>query len=186
MDGLRAVPVVIAGEWKPVSFVGRLLWEGTATADEPITAVALARDSAGTTTWCRAGRGQTGIMNFQLRVESDQSSDSRSAARVALGIWPYGQSSGNGTALLQMRANLTSDAPFFLSLDHAATGTEFWIAKVRETGGLKPGALFVCEADTRSTRNHLWHLRRGKAAQNDRLTDAFGYGRKGLFSPHGS
>lgn len=181
MDALRAVPVIIAGEWKPVSYVGKLMWEGTATAEEQITALALARGSDGVTTWSRAARGPSAVLRLQLRVEPDETSDCRSVARILMAIQPDGELSGNGRAWLDIRVVLSSDAPFVLSLEHAITGSEFWMAQVRTAGQLKLGALFVCETDTKAARIQLWHLRSNISAGNDPLTKALNYARHGTF-----
>ena len=58
MSDYRPIAVSLAGDWQPVAYVGRVLWEGTATADEPITALVLGRDSK-TIHWSRAGRSDS-------------------------------------------------------------------------------------------------------------------------------
>jgi hypothetical protein len=68
-----------------------------------------------------------------------------------------------------------------LSLDHHSTGSEAWIAEAWSSDKTHFGALFVAEADTRSTRNHLWHLRDGVDAPSESLARLLAYGRNGDF-----
>jgi hypothetical protein len=175
---LKAIPVSIVGEWKPVAFVGHTLWEGSASADEPITALALGRDDTGIH-WARAGRPKASSLRLQLKVVPDGQTSSRYGVRIYLSVQPEGRTYSTGAAFLQTRVSLTSTAPFVFSLDHATTGVETWFARAWSEADIRFGALFVCEADTRSARNHLWHLRPGLAAGREELTGALNYGRQG-------
>jgi hypothetical protein len=76
---------------------------------------------------------------------------------------------------------LESAAPFQFSLGHVETGREAWLARIRTTGRVRLGVIFLVEADTRSARNHSWVLGAGKTAQKEALTAALGYGRSGQF-----
>ena len=170
MELLTAVPIAIEGEWKAVSQVGSLLWEGVATADEPITALALAEDAAGSVLWGRAQRGKAQVLPVSFRVSPLDGYPGASVFSVHI---------GGGAATTS--ATLTSAAPFQFSLTGAQSGTTAWLARIRTVGKVRLGALFVAEVDTRSARNHLWHLTAGKCAVTAELTAALSYGSRGRF-----
>jgi hypothetical protein len=165
----RRIPVSIAGEWQPVAYVGRLRWEGVATADEPITALVLGRGPQ-TVDWSRSERGSNREMKIVLAVFPDDNSDNRYDVRVHLNI------GSNGLAL---SLKLSSTAPFMFSLNNHVTSEPAWFARPWTAGDrFDLGALFIATADTRSARNHLWHLREGITAP-DGFAEAASYGRAG-------
>ena len=179
MTALRRIPVQLRGDWQPVGYVGRVDWHGTAVADEPLTALALCR-SPTATQWARAGRSGATKLAVKLSVRPT-GSDSRHDVAIGLAIQPVGRGDSSGEARLQTLLRLSSTAPFMFSLDHCATGEETWFARVWSDEEVRLGAFFVAESDTRSARNHLWHLRKGLNGPNERLTEALAYGRTGEF-----
>jgi hypothetical protein len=174
---MRNIPVHIEGAWRPVAYVGHVLWEGVATAEEPITALALGRDPS-TLSFARAGRSDTLALHLRLAVSPDEPSESRHHVRVHLSIGPQGSSDGSGTAILSLSLRLTSAAPFMFSLNHHRAGAPAWFARAWSAERTEFGALFVAVADTRSARNRLWHLRDGVEAP-DLFAAALARGRSG-------
>ncbi len=135
MEPLTALPIAIEGEWRPVSQVGSLLWEGTATAEEPITALALAEGPDGKILWGRGVRGKTRALPVSFRVFPLNEKPAVSVFALNVG--------GGGVTL---SATLTSASPFQFSLLHAQTGTPAWLARIRTAGKVRLGSLFVAEA----------------------------------------
>lgn len=168
MAELRRVPVTISGDWKPVAHVGHVRWEGTATADEPITALALGRDRD-IIQWARAGREESNTLSIALAVFPVDTSDNRCDVHMRLSV---------GSSGLQATLRLSTTAPFMFSLNHHVTGAPAWFARPHTKDRFDFGALFITTADTRSARNHLWHLREGVSAP-DIFAEALGYGRTG-------
>jgi len=157
---LKRGPIGISGDWQPVAFVGHLDWTGTVSGDEPITALALARDVGGTH-WSRAGRTGSSSLIVRLRVRPVDSVDDRHEVEIGLTVQPAGPKDGSGMALWTSICRLTSTAPFSFSLNHHHTGNVTWFADAQVDTGMRLGAKFVCETDTRSARNHVWHLHQG-------------------------
>jgi hypothetical protein len=181
----RRIAVTIAGDWQPVAYVGRALWEGTATANEPITALALGRDGQ-FTYWSRAGRGDSNILGLKLAVFPDERSESRYDVRMHLGISPPGRTDSTGLASLDINLRLSSTAPFMFSLAHHYSNEPAWFARPWVADDKYDlGALFVPVAETRSARNHLWHLRDGVVAP-DGFAEALAYGRSGKIERQGN
>ncbi len=178
MTALRQIPVRMAGDWQPVAYVGHE-WQGTATADEPITALALIRTES-ETQWSRVGHAGTGELSLKLSLRPGVQ-ETRHYVYIWLTVQPSGVLGGSGMAHLQARARLTSTAPFLFALDHITTGVASWFAHPSAAEDVRLGALFVAEADTRSARNKLWHLRKGIVGPDETLTAALAYGRTGKF-----
>jgi hypothetical protein len=178
MAALRKIPVRIEGEYQPVSYVGHVRWQGMATADEPITALVLGRRSGGED-WARIGHKGMTSLHVELRVRPGQS-ELRNEVIVSVSMRPAGISefSGSGGGV-DFPAYLTSTAPFMFFLGHHTTGVPTWLAHVWSKAEDRVGAIFVVEADTRSARNGLWHLRDGVEGPNSALTAALTYGRRG-------
>jgi hypothetical protein len=169
MTALRRIPVRIAGAFQPVAYVGRAEWHGIATADEPITALVLARSPEGTH-WSRGLRRHANELAIRLIVQPDEADESRYAVRIVCAI---------GGGALHLRYRLTSTAPFMFTMNHVETGVVSWFAHVWTAEENTLGALFVAETDTRSARKHLWHARKGIDGPSVPLTAALGYGRSG-------
>ncbi|MEP7240790.1 MAG: hypothetical protein ABI697_07900 [Devosia sp.] len=169
MAALRRIPVSIIGEYQPVAYVGQVRWEGIVTAKEPITALVLRPDSK-TIQWSRAHRHETDTLKIVLAVFPEDGSENRYDVRIHLNI-------GSGGLVLTMK--LSSTAPFMFSLDHHVTSEPAWFARPwTKDDRFDLGALFVATADTRSARNHLWHLR-GGIVPPDGFAEALEYGRAG-------
>jgi hypothetical protein len=177
MAQLRRIPVVISGDWQPVAYVGEVRWAGSATADEPIAALALSRTST-SVEWARAGRSQTNSFDLWLSIRSAEAPQDPKAVLITFSIQPSGARQGEGLAILQLQSSLTSDAPFMFGLDHIETGVPSWLVRIRTFDKGTVGALFVAASDTRSARNHLWHLREGVVSP-DGFAEALAYGRSG-------
>jgi hypothetical protein len=180
---MRRIPVRIEGAWQPVAYVGQARWEGVATADEPITALALLRDDAGTR-YARSGRTGASTLRLQLALFPADHSDSRYDVRLHFSIQPPGPGDSSGEASIQGIIRLTSTAPVIFALDHHVTGDPAWFARTWTAERIDLGALFVATADTRSARNHLWHLRHDVPAPTD-FAAALAHGRTGLIDRPG-
>lgn len=172
---LRQLALHIVGDWQPVAYVGRLEWHGIARAEEPITALALLRDAKGIT-WARAGRGGANELDLRLSVQPGPS-EARADVAMFLTIQPRDVPQGDGVAHVHTQVRLTATAPFMFSLNHWTTGVPAWFAQLWTEGDVRFGALFVAEAETRSARNHLWHLAEGIEASTSQFTEALNYGR---------
>jgi hypothetical protein len=135
---------------------------------------------ATTTRWSRAGKGNATILRLRLSAHPTGFGHGPSA-RISLFIQAEGKPYGQGAAVVSVDATPTIAPPFALSLDNVVTGTEFWLAQLPETDHVRLGAFFVSEEDTRSARNHLWHIRGGVIAPTDGLTAALKRGRTGAF-----
>lgn len=178
MEVLRRIPVAIEGAWQPISYVGRARWEGTATADEPITALALGRDHQHIY-WARAGRPVGNALKLVLSVLPNEGSDSRYDVHLHFTVQPPEHSDSSGAAGLDLTLRLSSTAPFVFSLGDRVTGDPAWFARPWTADDrFDFGALFVARADTRSARNHLWHLKESVVAPDD-FAEALAYGRNG-------
>jgi hypothetical protein len=178
MRELKRSPIRISGDWQPVAFVGHLDWTGTVSADEPITGLALARDVSGTH-WSSAGRTGSSSLVVRLSVRPVDSVYDRHVVEIGLTVQPAGRKDGSGMALWTSRCRLTSTAPLSFSLNHHHTGNMTWFADARVDTGMQLGALFVCETDTQSARNHLWHLREDVDGPTAALSVALNRGRTG-------
>ena len=179
MTALRQIPVRVAGDWQPVAYVGHVEWHGTATADEPITALALIRTES-ETQWSRVGHAGTGELSIKLSVRPGVQ-ETRHDVYIWLTVQPSGVPSGSGMAHVQAHVRLASASPFMFALDHITTGVTSWFARPWAAEDVRLGALFIAEADTRSARNNLWHLRKGIVGPDEPLTAALAYGRTGKF-----
>jgi hypothetical protein len=177
---MKQIPVRIEGEWQPVAYVGRACWEGLATADEPITALALCRTPS-LVRFARAGRSDAVALRVRLSVSPDEPSESRYDVVVHLSVQPPGRTDGTGMALVHAPLRLSSTAPFMFSMDHHQTGAPAWFARAHAAERTDFGALFVASSDTRSARNHLWHLRPGIEGPDEPLTAALAHGRAGEY-----
>lgn len=174
----RPIAVAITGDWQPVAYVGRALWEGTATAEEPITALALGRDSK-SIHWSRTGRGDATVLRLKLAVFPDDRSESRYDVRMHFAISLPDRQYSDGSAVLDLQLRLSSTAPFMFSFDHHQTGAPAWFARPWTADDrFDFGALFIPVAQTRSARNHIWHLRDGVVVP-DGFAEALAYGRSG-------
>jgi hypothetical protein len=176
MRQLKHSPVRIAGEWQPVALVGHLDWAGFASADEPITALAICRDATGTH-WSRAGRAGATSLSVKFSVRPIETNDGRREVQIRLAVQPVGPN--GGVAWLGVACRLARTASLALSLDHHHTGEVAWLLDAPSDMDIRLGALMVCEADTQSARNHLWHLRAGTSGPTPDLTEALNRGRHG-------
>jgi hypothetical protein len=179
MTALRQIPVRMAGDWLPVADAGPLDWHGTATADEPITALALIRTES-ETHWSRVGHAGAAELSIKLSVRPGVRA-TRDDVYIWLTVLPTSVLGGSGIAHVQAHVPFASAAPFMFSLDDITTGVASWFARPWVAKDVRLGALFVAEADTRSARNHLWHLRKGIVGPDEPLTAALAYGRSGTF-----
>jgi len=170
----------ITGDWQPVAYVGHLEWLGVASAEEPIAALALVRNRNGTN-WARVGRSHGNALSITLRIRPDEANESRYAVCISLSMQAADSRHGQGRAAVETHLRLTSTAPFIVTTEHLQTGEPAWFAQAWAAEETRFGALFLAESDTRSARNHLWHLRTGIDAP-DELADALVYGRAGSLS----
>jgi hypothetical protein len=179
MTLLRRVPVRIAGAYQPVSYVGHIDWKGTATADEPITALAMVRAASGTH-WSRAGHHGVTELDIELRVRPRRT-ELRKEVTMTLLVCPVsGGHYRDGSAHVDIEVQLTSTAPFIFFLNQHETGAPTWFAHAWSKEEERFGALFVAESDTRSARNHLWHLRDGIEGPDATTTVTLMRGRSGV------
>lgn len=181
MTALARLPVRITGDWQPVAYVGHVEWHGVALAEEPITALVLGR-TPGRIVWSRVGRSNVNALSITLRVDPDEASESRYAVRIRLSMQPHDCRRGEGQADVQLGLRLISTAPFMFTTQHHRTGEPAWFARAWMAEETHLGALFLAQSDTRSVRNHLWHLREGIDAPEG-FAGALAYGRSGSLRP---
>lgn len=185
MTALRRIPVRISGAYQPVSYVGHADWKGTATADEPITALVLLHGPAGMQ-WARLGHEGVTSLDIEFRVRP-RAGEFRKEVVITLAMNPTGGAPfTGGSGHIDMSVNLTSTAPFIFFLNHHMTGEPTWFAHAWSTEEERFGALFVAEADTKSARNHLWHLRPEIEGPDAAMTAALTYGRSGTLEQQGA
>src|SRR5262245_31905530 len=120
MTKLKRIPVRIEGDWQPVAYVGHVDWKGTATADEPITGLALSRTPDGID-WARVRRGHSHSLDISLHIRPDDDDHSRYRVWVWFSMQPTGVPRGQGQVILRQRYQLTSTAPFMFTHNHVAT-----------------------------------------------------------------
>ena len=145
IPGALRIPVVISGSWSTPS---KSLWEGVATANEPIVAVAFLRCQK-QIDWGCSWRSNEPAIATRVSVSGHANS---AFVQVVFSI------KGGGSRWTSTLPSPTyrPEIPATASVE---TGTVALLARIEGDPIIDLLGLFLAKSDTIGGRNHIWHIR---------------------------
>ena len=168
VPGLARMPVAISGSWYSPS---RRLWEGRATAEQPIVAVAFVRCEQHVE-WGLSWRFDEPDLKTAVSFSGHEDG---AFVQVVFGI------SGGGARWTSTLPSHTY-RPAIPAAATVETGTVSLLARIGGTPAIDLMGLFIAKGDTKGGRKHIWHIRTCfRDTLPPLLRRPLTYGRSGFF-----
>jgi hypothetical protein len=152
--------IEMAGSWIDHSDRRYLRWEGTITADQPITALRLMKVNS-RVEWARYNR--TGLNSLPIGFLIGKHDEGTTVSFDGLQRW------------VRLDVNLDD-----IQIEREGeTGKPLWLIEFASEPTISLGCFVVAHSQTNSARNKLWHLRQEVLAEEEAWTAALSRGRTG-------